>query len=277
MACKNTIDLDPDDYFVIFADGGIQTETILVTPALAKAWLERNVINRPLVERHVEDLVWEVKAGNWKLTHQGIAFNREGRLIDGQHRLTAIVRANVSMDVRVTFNVSGSYDSPIDSGLRVRRAHEILHLSLQEVGVCNALLAIERPSKPRGSASLIAEVHVHHREGIEWVTKTFPAHQRGVTGSLLAAHALAYPVASRSVATFAEQFLARTGSSANEPAVVLRRFLDRTSRATVKGRDLSLAVLRCLEAHCRRHTIARLTVNDAGLNYFAELRAAKGM
>jgi hypothetical protein len=45
----------------------------------------------------------------------------------------------------------------------------------------------------------------------------------------------------------------------------------------VKGRDLSLAVLRCLEAHCRRHTIARLTVNDAGLNYFAELRAAKGM
>ena len=179
--------------------------------------------------------------------------------------------------MRVTFNVVGSYDSPIDSGLRVRRAHEILHLSLQEVGVCNALLAIERPSKPRGSASLIAEVHVHHREGIEWVTQTFPAHQRGVTGVFW--RPMPSPILRRLATSrpFAEQFLSHTGSSANEPAVVLRRFLDRSSRAALRGASCRFAVLRCLEAHCRGTRSLDYSWTTAGLNYFAELRAAKGI
>jgi hypothetical protein len=93
----------------------------------------------------------------------------------------------------------------------------------------------------------------------------------------MAAHAFAYPAAPREVGKFAEQFLAHTGSSANEPAVVLHRFLERSSRATVKGRDLSFAALRCLEAHCKRQLITRLAVTDAGLTYFAERRAAKGL
>ncbi|MGO8993924.1 MAG: hypothetical protein ACLQVI_11385 [Polyangiaceae bacterium] len=276
MACKNTIELGPDDYFTIFEEGGMQTETIAVTPELAKAWLQRNVINRPLVERHVEDLVWEVKNGQWKLTHQGIAFNRRGELIDGQHRLTAIARAGGTMHVRVTFNVDGSYDSPIDTGLRVRRAHDILHLTPRDVAICNALLALERSSHHQGSASKIGQVHAQHRAGIDWVKQTFPF-QRGITASLLAAHAFAHPAAPRDVASFAKQFLSHTGSSSNEPAIVLHRYLERSSRTALRGRELSFAALRCLEAHCQGQTLARLSATESGLTYFAELRAAKGI
>ena len=275
MACK-TSDFEPNDYFVIFRGDKMVTETILVTPTVAAAWLERNVSNRPLVEKHVDDLVWEMKNGKFKTTPQGLIFNLQEELVDGQHRLTALHRSGVSIEMRVTFNFDGSYDSPIDTGLRLRRAHDILHISAREVAICNALLVLERSSQRRGSAARIAEVHVNHRGGLDWVGQTFPC-QRGITASLMAAHAFAYPVAPRAVGAFADQFLAHTGSSPNEPAVVLHRFLERSSRATMRGRDLSLAALRCLEAQCKRQTIARLAVNDAGLTYFAELRAAKGM
>lgn len=278
MACKTTprIEYTGDDYIELYRDEGMKTETIRVTPEIARSWLTRNVINRALSEKHVDDLVWEVKAGKWRLTHQGIAFNVLGELIDGQHRLHAIIRANMAMDVRVTFNVEGGYDSPIDNG-RVRRVHDILRVAPRDVAICNAMLTLERAPRTRsGSASRIDEVFAAHHAGIEWAKKTFPF-QRGITASLVAAHAYAYPVASRAVEKFAKQFLAHTGSSSNEPAIVLHRYIERSSRATVKGRELSLATLKCLEAYCKGQTLGRLSVNDAGLTYFAEQRAAKGL
>jgi hypothetical protein len=276
MACKTSIEFEPTDYFEIFRGEKMVTETILVTPKVAAAWLERNLGNRPLVERHVEDLVWEMKNGKFQTTPQGLIFNTCEELVDGQHRLTAIVRSGISIEMRVTFNFEGTYDSPIDTGLRLRRAHDILHIPHREVAICNSLLALEHTARMRGSASKIAEVRAQHRGGIEWVTQTFPC-RRGITSSLMAAHAFAYPAAPRDVGRFAEQFLSHTGSSPNEPAVALHRFLERSSRATMNGRDLSFATLRCLEAHCKRQMIARLTVTDAGLTYFAERRAAKGL
>jgi hypothetical protein len=276
MACKTSIEFEADDYFEIFRGDDMVTETILVTPTIAAAWLKRNLGNRPLVERHVDDLVWEMKNGKFRTTPQGLAFNLDEELVDGQHRLTAIVRSGVSIELRVTFNFDGSFDSPIDTGLRLRRAHDILHLSPRDVAVCNCLIALERGPHARGSASKIAEVHAEHREGLAWVAQTFPF-QRGITASLMAAHVFAYPVRPSEVAAFAAQFLAHTGSSPNEPAVVLHRFLERSSRATGKGRDMTLAALRCLEAHCKGQTLVRLAATDAGLAYFAEQRAAKGL
>jgi hypothetical protein len=39
--------------------------------------------------------------GNWVLTHQGIAISKSGKLIDGQHRLAAVVKANVPVEMMV--------------------------------------------------------------------------------------------------------------------------------------------------------------------------------
>jgi hypothetical protein len=49
-------------------------KVIDVTPAIADEWLSTcNSHNRKLVEAHVERLAGEMKAGRWRLTHQGIA------------------------------------------------------------------------------------------------------------------------------------------------------------------------------------------------------------
>lgn len=72
----------------------IVAHRVFVTPDMAAEWLAScNVDNRAIRETVVKRYVDMMNSGEWKPTHQGVAFS-DRRLIDGQHRLTAIVRAN---------------------------------------------------------------------------------------------------------------------------------------------------------------------------------------
>lgn len=85
----------------------METRLTLVTPAMAREWLERNRDNRPLRPGVVDGFLQAYRRGEWKITHQGIAFSKSGRLLDGQHRLTfiselpdkTVVPMNVSSDL----------------------------------------------------------------------------------------------------------------------------------------------------------------------------------
>lgn len=50
------------------------------------------------------------------MTHQGIAFDTNGRLIDGQHRLHAIIEAGVPIQISVTRGCSAASFSILDRG-----------------------------------------------------------------------------------------------------------------------------------------------------------------
>jgi len=65
----------------------------LVTPHKANDWLEKNRRNRPKREGQIERYIDQMKEDNWMVSPDAIAFDENGRLINGQHRLTAIVRA----------------------------------------------------------------------------------------------------------------------------------------------------------------------------------------
>ena len=64
-----------------------------ITPATAAEWLKTNTKNRKLRRASVDMYQTDIKNGSWLTTHQGIAFGESGRLLDGQHRLEAVVRA----------------------------------------------------------------------------------------------------------------------------------------------------------------------------------------
>ncbi|MES2634057.1 MAG: hypothetical protein V4669_13870 [Pseudomonadota bacterium] len=61
-----------------------------LTPKIARELLKRNTDNRDLRPSHVETLRTSFSRGEYVTTHQGIAFDIEGALLDGQHRLHAI-------------------------------------------------------------------------------------------------------------------------------------------------------------------------------------------
>lgn len=70
----------------------MKTEFVRVTPSLAREWLKMNTKNRAIRSSHVETLRQSFERGEQVTTHQGIAFDKEGILIDGQHRLSAIAQ-----------------------------------------------------------------------------------------------------------------------------------------------------------------------------------------
>lgn len=98
----------------------METRLTLVTPSMAREWLARNTDNRPLRPGVVEGFLVAWRRGEWKVTHQGIAFAKSGRLLDGQHRLTFI--SELPENTTVPMNVSADLDEDafdaIDQGFK---------------------------------------------------------------------------------------------------------------------------------------------------------------
>ena len=96
-----------------------------VTPKKAAEWLEANSANRPISRSVVRAFAEAMQRGEWVVTHQGIAFDVEGVLIDGQHRLAAIVEADVPVDLTVFSEVADGTFDVLDTGKR-RNAADVL-------------------------------------------------------------------------------------------------------------------------------------------------------
>jgi hypothetical protein len=107
----------------------IRSEMVTVTPAMAIRWLENaNIRNRKLSQNHINKLARDIKNGQWKLTHAGIAFDPNGVLLDGQHRLWAIVESETPIDLMVFYNVPNEALMAIDCG-KSRNVVDVLKLS----------------------------------------------------------------------------------------------------------------------------------------------------
>lgn len=80
---------------------------VRITPENAKEWLAtRNKVNRAISNELVQRLTRSMKTDRWIDNGQPIILNSEGELIDGQHRLTAIVRSNQAAECLVINDVS---------------------------------------------------------------------------------------------------------------------------------------------------------------------------
>ncbi|MEU0368685.1 hypothetical protein ABZ070_00190 [Streptomyces sp. NPDC006283] len=103
-------------------------EVLDVTPELATTWLTRNTSNRPLSKTTVQQLAAQIQRGEWQLTHQGIAFDEDDVLIDGQHRLAAIAKAGIAVPLTVTHGVPRTAFTVMDTG-RKRTGRDALALA----------------------------------------------------------------------------------------------------------------------------------------------------
>lgn len=72
-----------------------------ITPEIAAAYLEHNMKNRSLSSSTVNAYAADMRAGNWQLNGEAIKFNKRGELIDGQHRLMAVVLSGVTISMVV--------------------------------------------------------------------------------------------------------------------------------------------------------------------------------
>ena len=77
-----------------------------ITPELAKELLTHNIVNRHLSMARAKQYAKDMENGLWQINGEGIAIDVDGNLKDGQHRLQAIVLANMPVQMFVIRGVS---------------------------------------------------------------------------------------------------------------------------------------------------------------------------
>lgn len=92
------------------------SEIVLVTPKLAEQWLATIYKQRDLMPVRVDAYDKSNRANEWKLNGESIKFDKEGCLMDGQHRLHAIIKSGVSVRTFVIWGLDREVMDTLDSG-----------------------------------------------------------------------------------------------------------------------------------------------------------------
>lgn len=102
-----------------------EAQILLVTPEMASDWLTHRTYdrNRKISKAITAKYLADMKGGRWKVTRQGLIFDTDGKIIDGQHRLSAVANGEVTVafwvypdEARDTFEV-------LDQGYKRQAAH----------------------------------------------------------------------------------------------------------------------------------------------------------
>jgi hypothetical protein len=260
-----------------------------VTPEMAAEWLKHNTRNRALSDIRVAAIAAEIKAGSWRITHQGIAFGADGTLFDGQHRLSAIVAANIAVPLMVTRGLSHQALDAIDTGAmraaadvlaiadgkhvgRVKRAAVLAAVTIMQNGGYRGKIERTTVASLREALSLFE----HNFDALNLIMRSDRLAQAPVLGAMLICHALHPAIAVEFVSTYRDP----SDASRDNPAIALRdHVLLNYARGTTATRTDVIA--RTFSAfHAYRHSMPRKHVKAAKglmLDYINTWRTSRGM
>ncbi len=158
-----------------------------VTPELAQRWLESKARNRNVTRGRVIEYARAMTQGQWRVTHQGIAFDADENLTDGQHRLEAVVTAKVPVLMWVYYGLPQDDMIVVDKH-RPRSEQNSLFISghdvtNNQVQAARAMYAIDRTSSY--SQRLVGDDLLtflnKHKEAIDFSCRIFSSNTKGVT------------------------------------------------------------------------------------------------
>jgi hypothetical protein len=130
----------------------------LITPEIAKSYLAKNIDNRNKRGWWASGIAGMIKRGEWILTHQGIAFTKSGRLLDGQHRLEGIIESNIPIEMLVTTEVSDEAFKVLDNGIK-RTLADLTGINQRTAEVCRVLARLAHGGDTVNSADQIIEIY----------------------------------------------------------------------------------------------------------------------
>ena len=120
----------------------VTTSIETITPAIAAGLLSRNDHNRPVRRNVVAKYARDMATGSFRsLSGQSITIADDGTLVDGQHRLMAIVAAEESFEFVVVRGVDRAAFDVVDQGVSRSAADAI---ALHGVPMAGSVSAIAR-------------------------------------------------------------------------------------------------------------------------------------
>ena len=220
-----------------------------ITPSIATSMLLGNNNNRTLNKNHVSNLAKEMLSGRWKVNGDTICFNGD-QLIDGQHRLQAIVESGIAIDTLVVRGLEGDVFDTKDTGKR-RSASDTLSVRGELNTACLAacLGTIERYVTGRMfrfirfSNTEIEELLVKYPEARASVGATHITRRLLPRAIAAASHYLFSRKDPEEASRFMSQLISGAGLDVGDPVYVLRERLVQNTMAKGKlERDYLMAI-----------------------------------
>jgi hypothetical protein len=241
-----------------------------ITPQVAANYLTKNTGNRPVRKRKVNDLSNEMLAGEWRVNGDTIRMNCT-QLVDGQHRLMAVVQSGVTIDSFVADNVPFEVFPTIDR-VTPRSGADTLHVSgevsvamlASALGVVHRYLTGKLNDRTAISNSKMRELMDEHpdiRESVKLANETKKLLPNSIFAGL-------HYLFSRKDQDQADHFMKTLVSGANlengDPIYCLReRMLKNTiSRTKLSRYDQTVLVIKAWNAYRLGHKIYALRVVD---------------
>lgn len=134
----------------------LTSQVVLVTPLLAKKWLSEGIDNnRKPADRKINHYAQMMINGEWKLS-DAIKFTIDGKLADGQHRLRAVIKANMAIPFLVVTGYKEESIRTFDRGIGRSLSHiaqidGLDWVDKQDVGTFNQLGALTVGRNPIAS------------------------------------------------------------------------------------------------------------------------------
>lgn len=107
---------------------GMSVTVFQVTPDLARQWLDTNTHNRRVRQRAIDGYARDMEAGAWTLNGEALKFATNGDLLDGQHRLHAVIKSGCTVPMLVVRGLPPATQDTMDTGLK-RSAGDVLALN----------------------------------------------------------------------------------------------------------------------------------------------------
>lgn len=258
------------------ADASVQME--YVSPERAALYLAQNTHNRALKPRTVATYAADMAAGAWNWNGESVKFARDGRLLDGQHRLAAIVKSRATVQMLVIRNLPNSVQETMDGGAK-RTFADVLNLRGEKhyitlASTCRAVAQWEcgdrmADNNVHSNAQLIGvlERYPWLRDGCNTIkAATTTANLPGRVGGLV--WWLTQPIDKEDSDHFFARLCSDENHHAGEPIYELRKLLIRTSqdRGERSTRLLSAVTIKAWNKYRAGETIGLLKFRAGGAN-----------
>lgn len=143
----------------------ITTEIELITPEMAQQYLSTSLGNRPLNKRAVRQYAAMMQLGRWAMNGESICFDSNGALVNGHHRLHAIMLGQVPVEILVVRGVDPKAWFTYDTG-KMRSGSDVFQIAgvvnpfeaKATVAKCEALRAGRLINRRNSSQHVAAEL-----------------------------------------------------------------------------------------------------------------------
>lgn len=108
-------------------EGQVEVTSEIITPERAAEILGARGPNRSIKMAKVKTFARDMRSGNWLENGQTISLSMEGKLLDGQHRLMAVIESETAVRFLIARHVSALTFHTIDSG-SARSFADVLHI-----------------------------------------------------------------------------------------------------------------------------------------------------